>query len=79
MIQIRPANERGHSRLDWLDSHHSFSFGEYRDPRHMGVSNLRVINEDIVAPGGGFATHGDEAGLHSRRPRLPFERAVEVL
>jgi len=58
MIQIRPANERGHSRLNWLDSHHTFSFAEYYDPKHMGISNLRVINDDTVAPGGGFATHG---------------------
>lgn len=58
MITIRPAGERGRSRYDWLDSHHSFSFGDYHDPRHMGVSNLRVINDDSVAPGAGFATHG---------------------
>jgi redox-sensitive bicupin YhaK (pirin superfamily) len=58
MITVRPAAERGHTLLDWLDSRHSFSFGEYRDPRHMGFSTLRVINEDIVKPGGGFATHG---------------------
>ena len=58
MTQIRRANERGHSRLDWLDSWHSFSFADYHDPKHMGVSNLRVINDDRVAPGGGFATHG---------------------
>jgi len=58
MIRIRPANERGHSKLDWLDSHHTFSFADYHDPNHMGVSNLRVINDDTVAPGGGFATHG---------------------
>jgi hypothetical protein len=58
MITLRAAAERGHARYEWLDSHHSFSFGEYYDPRHMGVSNLRVINDDTVAPGGGFATHG---------------------
>ena len=58
MIHIRPAHARGQSRLDWLDSHHTFSFGDYQDPRHMGFSNLRVINDDTVAPGGGFATHG---------------------
>ena len=58
MIHIRTATARGRSQLDWLDSHHSFSFGDYQDPRHMGVSNLRVINDDTVAPGGGFATHG---------------------
>lgn len=58
MIQIRPASARGQTRLDWLESAHSFSFGDYQDPRHMGVSNLRVINDDRVAPGRGFATHG---------------------
>jgi quercetin 2,3-dioxygenase len=60
MIQLRPSAERGHVRFDWLDTHHSFSFGDYYDPRHMGVSNLRVINDDIIAPGGGFPTHGHQ-------------------
>ncbi len=58
MIQLRPSVERGHVRFDWLDTRHTFSFGDYYDPRHMGVSNLRVINDDIIAPGGGFPTHG---------------------
>ncbi|NQD93630.1 pirin family protein [Pseudomonas sp. CrR25] len=58
MYQIRPAAERGQSRLSWLNSHHSFSFGDYFDPRFQGFSHLRVINEDRVAPGAGFATHG---------------------
>jgi len=57
MHTLRPAAERGHALFDWLDSHHSFSFGHYYDPRHMGVSILRVINEDQVVPGGGFETH----------------------
>lgn len=58
MISVRPAAERGRTRIDWLDSAHSFSFGEYFDPRQMGFGSLRVINEDRVAPGQGFHTHG---------------------
>ena len=58
MITIRPAAERGHVQSSWLDTYHSFSFGEYHDSRYLGVSNLRVINEDTIAPGQGFATHG---------------------
>jgi len=54
---IRPAAERGRSRRDWLDSRHSFSFGDYQDPRYNGFSALRVINDDRVSPGGGFAPH----------------------
>jgi hypothetical protein len=58
MIVRRPGEERGRTRISWLDSRHSFSFGEYYDPRHMGFGPLRVINEDWVAPGAGFPTHG---------------------
>jgi quercetin 2,3-dioxygenase len=58
MISIRHGAERGMTRLDWLDSHHTFSFGDYHDPEHMGFRSLRVINDDRVAPGAGFGTHG---------------------
>jgi redox-sensitive bicupin YhaK (pirin superfamily) len=51
------AQQRGRTRLDWLDSYHSFSFGEFYDPERMGVSVLRVINDDIVNGGGGFGAH----------------------
>ncbi len=57
MTTVRPASERGVTRWDWLESRHTFSFGEYYDPRHMGFRALRVINDDRVAPGGGFGTH----------------------
>ena len=57
MFTKRQADERGYAELDWLKSWHSFSFADYYDRRHMGFGPLRVINEDIIAPGGGFATH----------------------
>ncbi len=58
MISVRKAEDRGVSRISWLDSRHTFSFSEYYDPEHMGFRSLRVINDDRVAPAGGFGTHG---------------------
>ena len=58
MLTVRKAAERGVSKFSWLNSQHTFSFGRYMDPRHMGLSDLRVINDDRVVPGAGFGTHG---------------------
>jgi redox-sensitive bicupin YhaK (pirin superfamily) len=58
MISLRQREERGRTRIDWLDSYHTFSFGDYYDPHYMGYSDLRVINDDRVEPSQGFGTHG---------------------
>jgi hypothetical protein len=58
LITSRSAAARGVTELGWLDSRHTFSFGAYHDPAHMGFRSLRVLNEDRVRPGAGFATHG---------------------
>lgn len=58
MLTLRKREERGHVKLSWLDTYHSFSFGEYYDPRYMGFRALRVINDDRIRPSAGFPTHG---------------------
>lgn len=57
MITIRKSSDRGHLNHGWLDTYHTFSFGHYHDPKHVHFRSLRVINEDIVAPGRGFGRH----------------------
>jgi hypothetical protein len=57
MIQIRPSEKRGRNKIEWLDTHFTFSFDQYFDPEHIQFRSLRVLNEDIVAPGKGFGMH----------------------
>ena len=57
MIEIRRSNERGRTKIDWLDSYHSFSFGEYYDPTNLHFGPLRVMNDDLILPDSGFPTH----------------------
>lgn len=57
MIQLVKSNQRGKTHIDWLESYHSFSFGNYYDPENIQFGPIRVLNDDIIAPGAGFPTH----------------------
>lgn len=74
MYQLHPANRRGRTYTGWLDSYHTFSFGSYHDPRYMNFGSLRVINDDIVAPGAGFDMHPHDNMEHRSSRKVTAQR-----
>jgi len=80
MLTIRNGAERGHTNFGWLDSRHTFSFGEYFDQKHMQFRTLRVINDDLVAVGGGFPIypHRDMEILNGEAESLPIHQDARV-
>ena len=72
-MRFKKSTERGRTRIDWLDSRHSFSFGDYFDPENMGFRSLRLINDDVTAPSRGFGTHPHRVRIGETPDRFHHE------